>query len=175
MVEEGQRIEPAHYIPILPTVLVNGAEGIGTGWSTFIPQFDPREIVDNIRRMMAGQELLRLQPTYKGYFGEIEPSDGGRYTVTGVYEIQPDDDGNGVDRVTITELPIGSWTRNYKNMLEEMMAKDEVLEIREYHTENRVHFELEIPGASRMSTANFMKKFKLQTTISTNNYVLFDE
>jgi len=50
--EEGQSIEPEYYLPILPMVLVNGAEGIGTGWSTSIPQFNPREIVENMRRMM---------------------------------------------------------------------------------------------------------------------------
>ena len=37
LVEEGQSIEPNYYLPIIPMVLVNGAEGIGTGWSTFIP------------------------------------------------------------------------------------------------------------------------------------------
>lgn len=52
LVEEGQSIEPNYYLPILPMVLVNGAEGIGTGWSTFIPQFNPREIVENVRRLM---------------------------------------------------------------------------------------------------------------------------
>jgi len=35
--EEGQSIEPNYYLPIIPLTLVNGAEGIGTGWSTFIP------------------------------------------------------------------------------------------------------------------------------------------
>ena len=50
--EEGQSIEPNHYLPIIPLSLVNGAEGIGTGWSTFIPQHNPRDIVDNIRRLM---------------------------------------------------------------------------------------------------------------------------
>lgn len=32
-------------MPIVPTVLVNGAEGIGTGWSTSIPNFNPRDLV----------------------------------------------------------------------------------------------------------------------------------
>ena len=32
--EEGMSIEPKYYLPIIPLVLVNGAEGIGTGWST---------------------------------------------------------------------------------------------------------------------------------------------
>jgi len=36
--------------------LVNGAEGIGTGWSTFIPQFNPRDIVENIRRYFRNEE-----------------------------------------------------------------------------------------------------------------------
>lgn len=44
------------YCPIIPTVLVNGAEGIGTAWSTKVPNYNPREIVENIRRMIRGEE-----------------------------------------------------------------------------------------------------------------------
>jgi DNA topoisomerase-2 len=51
----------------------------------------------------------------------------------------------GGDELEITELPIGKWTRDYKNFLEELAAKDEIDEIREYHQENRVHFILKIP------------------------------
>jgi len=41
-------------------VLVNGAEGIGTGWSTKIHNHDPREIIANIRRMMKGEEPIPM-------------------------------------------------------------------------------------------------------------------
>ncbi|VDK61437.1 unnamed protein product [Anisakis simplex] len=54
--EENQRIEPEWYCPIIPMVLVNGAEGIGTAWSTKVPNYNPREIVDNIRRMIHGEQ-----------------------------------------------------------------------------------------------------------------------
>ncbi|KAJ3363539.1 DNA topoisomerase 2 [Kappamyces sp. JEL0680] len=37
--DDGQSIEPEWYIPILPMILVNGGEGIGTGWSTAIPNY----------------------------------------------------------------------------------------------------------------------------------------
>lgn len=40
--DEGQSIEPKHYLPIIPMTLVNGSEGIGTGWSTYIPCHNPR-------------------------------------------------------------------------------------------------------------------------------------
>jgi DNA topoisomerase-2 len=48
-------------------VLVNGAEGIGTGWSTSIPCFNPREIVDNLKLMMKGNEPVIMKPWYKGF------------------------------------------------------------------------------------------------------------
>ena len=49
------------------------------------------------------------------------------------------------DEVEITELPVGKWTRDYKNFLEELVVKEEIEDIREYHQENRVHFILKIP------------------------------
>ena len=59
-------------MPILPTVLINGAEGIGTGWSTFIPNYNPRDIVENLKRLIQGQELVPMQPWYRGFTGSIE-------------------------------------------------------------------------------------------------------
>lgn len=50
--EEGLSIEPNFYLPIIPMALVNGADGIGTGWSTFIPCHNPRDVVENIRNLM---------------------------------------------------------------------------------------------------------------------------
>jgi DNA topoisomerase-2 len=54
-------------MPILPMVLVNGAEGIGTGWSTFIPNYSPREIAANLKRLLQGLPLEPMQPWYKGF------------------------------------------------------------------------------------------------------------
>ena len=55
--DDGQSIEPEWYIPILPLVLVNGCEGIGTGWSTSIPNHNPLDIISNIRGMMRGEAM----------------------------------------------------------------------------------------------------------------------
>lgn len=58
--DDNQRVEPEWYIPIIPTVLVNGAEGIGTGWASKIPNYDIREIISNINRMLDGEEPLPM-------------------------------------------------------------------------------------------------------------------
>lgn len=58
--DDNQKVEPEWYIPIIPMVLVNGAEGIGTGWACKIPNYDVREIVNNINRMLSHQEALQM-------------------------------------------------------------------------------------------------------------------
>jgi DNA topoisomerase-2 len=113
--------------------LVNGAEGIGTGWSTFIPGFNPRDLVDNLRRIMRREPYLTMMPWYKGFQGTIELTSAlsKNYTIRGCYQVLGDHLTS--DELEITELPVGKWTRDYKNFLEELAAKDEIDEIREYH------------------------------------------
>ena len=62
--DDNQRVEPKWYIPIIPMVLINGAEGIGTGWACKLPNYDAREIVNNVRRMLDGldpQPMVMMQ------------------------------------------------------------------------------------------------------------------
>ena len=89
-VDEGMKIEPVWYVPILPTVLVNGSEGIGTGWSSSIPQYNPLDIAKNILHKMNNEPLEEMMPWYRGYTGEIKEIAGGKnsngakvYSVTG--------------------------------------------------------------------------------------------
>merc|ERR1719183_3490235 len=57
--EEGQRIEPLWYAPIIPMVLVNGALGIGTGWSTEVPNYDPREVIANLKLFLRRKKMKK--------------------------------------------------------------------------------------------------------------------
>ena len=52
-------------------MLVNGADGIGTGWSTFIPNYNPSDIVANLRNLLAGEEMEDMHPWYVGVAGII--------------------------------------------------------------------------------------------------------
>ena len=81
--DDGQFIEPKHYVPILPMVLVNGAEGIGTGWSSSVPMYNPREIVSNLRRMMDGLEPEKMLPWYRGFGGAMQEEKEGSYVSYG--------------------------------------------------------------------------------------------
>lgn len=48
-------------------VLVNGSEGIGTGWSTYVPNYNPRDIVANIMRLLKNEPMVPMDPWYKGF------------------------------------------------------------------------------------------------------------
>lgn len=72
--DDNQRIEPEWYCPILPMVLINGADGIGTGWSTKIPNYDIREVVANLRRMLDGLDplpMVRLSVLSSGFDSDV--------------------------------------------------------------------------------------------------------
>ena len=54
--DDNQKIEPVWYIPIIPMLLVNGADGIGTGWMTKIPNYNPPDIVKCLRAILEEEE-----------------------------------------------------------------------------------------------------------------------
>ncbi|KAL3140495.1 hypothetical protein ABBQ32_005081 [Trebouxia sp. C0010 RCD-2024] len=144
--EEGQQIEPEWYLPILPVVLINGAEGIGTGWSTSIPNYNPKDLVDNMKRLLAGEQPVEMQPWYRDFSGTImevpSKTAGKSYTLNGVVS-QRD-----ATTLEVTELPIRKWTQDYKEFLETLIKPEDknapalIEEYKEYHTDTEVHFQL---------------------------------
>lgn len=116
LVEENQSIEPDWYLPILPLILINGSEGIGTGWSSYIPCFSPRQLAENFIDKINGKDFKELAPFYKGFQGEVVKIEEYSYNLYGKFF------WNNDGCLEITELPIGVWTRNYKIMLEKYMG-----------------------------------------------------
>ncbi|GAA5863655.1 hypothetical protein JCM3774_001204 [Rhodotorula dairenensis] len=173
--DDGQSIEPNWYIPVLPMVLVNGTDGIGTGWSSYIPNFNPSDIVANLRRKLAGEEMEPMHPWYRGFRGTIEKADKDGYKCSGLIERLDD------STVEITELPIRTWTQNYKEMLESWVAGTEkqtawVKDYKEYHTDTTVHFvvTLTTAGKEAIEKDGLEKVFKISGKVNTSNMVCFD-
>ncbi|XP_035528149.1 DNA topoisomerase 2-alpha isoform X2 [Morone saxatilis] len=174
--DDNQRVEPEWYMPIIPTVLVNGAEGIGTGWASKIPNYNVREIVSNIHRMLNGDEPLPMLPNYKGFRGTIEHVMDNQFMNSGEVAI--------IDSTTIeiSELPVKSWTQTYKeNVLEPMLNGTEkvpslITDFREYHTDTTVRFVIKMTEEKlrEAEAAGLHKVFKLQSPLTCNSMVLFD-
>ena len=114
--DDGQSVEPIYYVPIIPMILVNGTKGIGTGFSTDIMCYNPSQIIAYIKHKLAGAAVApSIEPYYKNFKGTIRRVSDTKYLLKGCYTILDD------KKIRITELPIGTWTDDYKSFLENLI------------------------------------------------------
>jgi DNA topoisomerase-2 len=122
--DEGDLVEPEYYLPVVPMLAINGSIGIGTGYSTDIPPHKPEDIICLLRhRLQGSMDTLAGRPQdpwWFGFKGTIHRIDDMTWHTKGLYVL--DDDKH---TVTITELPVGTWTKDYKAFLEERLDVEE--------------------------------------------------
>jgi DNA topoisomerase II len=184
--DDGQQVEPYYYVPILPMVLVNGMTGIGTGFSTNIPSFNPLDICKNIKNIIDNKEFKTMIPWFHQFKGTIIKTGGKTFMSKGIYNIINN------TTIEITELPIGRWTEDYKEILNKMViertskneSKGIILDYENQSTDTTVYFKVYLkPGylsSAQWSEDNIdkiEKDFKLATTKHTSltNIHLYNE
>jgi len=183
--DDGQLVEPECYLPVLPLLLVNGCVGIGTGFSTDVPCHNPADIVKALRARLTAEikdfSAVALKPWYYGYTGAISAAPDGKGWITkGRYTFADDDAAH----VKITELPVGTWTQDYKEFLEEFISDDggkDKKPLRDVENNNNdmdVAFTLKMdPDAyheARAYPEEFEKRYRLTGSIRSTNMVAFD-
>ena len=190
--DDGVAVEPETYFTTIPMLLVNGSIGIGTGFSTDILPYNPVDLISAIKDRISGSvaDLTKrsFQPWWLGFRGAVKAMDGGKgWSTSGI--IKWDDEKH---QIRIKELPIGMWTRDYKEFLEGMLAgecagmdeqggKLTLKSFEEAYNDVDVDFILTLSESSywhfRQTPAyetEFMSKFKLISTFRLTNMVAFD-
>lgn len=174
--DEGQSIEPEFFCPIIPLLLVNGSQGIGTGWSTFIPPHSPQDVLDYIRaKLDVHQEAIEvsdlpaIRPYARGFQGTIEESKKG-YTSFGTIEKHTD------KLLQIDELPLRCWTTSYKEFLLKLREGGKISSFIENHTTSKVSFTVKVNRTQmrKHEKTGLIKAFKLSKNLATTNMNAFD-
>jgi DNA topoisomerase II len=132
--DDGLPVEPEWYAPLLPMLLVNGARGIGTGYSTNVPPYNPTQLKAMLVKWLGGTAGALdevLTPYYRGFKGTIA-EDG---TVVGVYRKEKDD-------FVVTELPPGTWTQDYREWLEKQLTDGTVKDFVDTSTDTEVNLRI---------------------------------
>ena len=160
--DDGSFVEPIFYVPIICMSLVNGMEGIGTGFSTNVPMYNPIDIIKNTRRRINGQSPKVLEPYVRGFKGSIEKVSEFVYKSRGIYEVQ------GMF-VKITELPLNSWTNTYKTFLEGLIEKKVIKSYTESCTDEVVNFSVTLETVP----SDIEVALKLSSTFRTSNMHLY--
>jgi DNA topoisomerase-2 len=161
--DDGKPIEPDFYVPVIPTVLVNGTEGIGTGFSSYVPPFNPKDICNNIERILSKRPIIPMTPWFKNFKGRVFTNNAGIWITEGVWKKMH-------NKLIITELPPGHWTQNYKEYLDTLVEEKIIKEYTNNSTTDEVHFE--IMGYTGKD-ADVVKTFRLQKSVHITNMHLF--
>ncbi|KAG6071775.1 hypothetical protein E4U33_003509 [Claviceps sp. LM78 group G4] len=182
--DDDKPIEPEIYSPVIPMVLVNGADGIGTGWSTNIPNYHPEDIVKNLRRRMGRLDdgdteekpFETMMPWFRGWKGSSEPAGPDRYKFNGIArqnELNPNE-------IIVTELPIRMWTDDFKARLEKVISGVDgptwIRDYKEFNDHKTVHFEIMVDEKimPKILEEGILERFKLMKQVATSNLVAFD-
>jgi DNA topoisomerase-2 len=144
--DDGTPVEPMFYVPIIPMQLINGGKGIGTGFSTDILNYNPLEVMDYVKNVLEGKPNAPILPYYTGFKGQITSLSENKYLIKGVYQVLSD------KQVRITELPIGTWTDDYKKYIEDLI-------------------DVKTTAAEAASEADKKKKTKKATTQQVKDYI----
>ncbi len=169
-----EKAEPKIYYPIIPIHLLNGINGIATGYSTFFASYNPFDLISWIKAKINETEFPKLIPFYDGYGGEISLFEK-TMKVKGTDEEKiirgfrskgkmiEEEDGS----LHIIELPLFIWTKNYKNMLDDMIEEKKLKDYRQYSKSNTVYIILE-------GFTGDVKELALERTHSLNNMTILD-
>jgi DNA topoisomerase II len=176
--DDNHLIEPEYYIPVIPLVLINGIAGIGTGFSTNLPPFNPLDVIRYLQMKLQSRDSelasFSFVPYYRDFKGTVAAVEHveHKFTVAGLYEIIDD------TTLHISELPVGTWTMPYILFLDGLLDLKKIKDFVNNSTEHDVDIRITLfPGhlvEMQREPTGIHKFFKLTTSLSTANMHLFD-
>jgi DNA topoisomerase-2 len=158
--DDGTKIEPEVYYPILPFVLINGNEGIGTGFAMRVLSYNPIEIKEQINNLIANKKAKVLLPWYKGFTGKIEKmeKEGGEISIAIKGVIIKE----SLTTLRITQLPIGMFWENYKEFLNKLEDEGVIKDYEDNSTEKQFDFLIRTTkDITSLPEEKLLEKFKL--------------
>lgn len=154
--DDGDRIEPKFFIPMLPMLLINGAEGTGNGFKSDILSYAVPDIVKALKELMKhGEVKTKLLPHINGFTGTIAKVDK-QVTFTGKYKIV------NTTKIHITELPPSYNNDSYKELLNKLIDKGLIKDYANNSTEDAWDWIIEVPRTtSSLDDEALLKMFGL--------------
>ena len=199
VIDEGEEIEPVTFYPIIPMQLINGALGIGTGHSTFIPNYNPLDICYWLEAKILGCTLPEIKPWYREFDGEIEikvkkptpktESEDEDFTETEEDSDDPDNvltdrftkrsmrttgcfeiTGNVRKKVIVKEIPVGRSIFKYKTFLDKLREEKKITRYDNHSTHDKPHFEIYGMKTATLRTLKLIKSYGLSNMVMLDNY-----
>lgn len=198
--DEGETVEPEYYVPILPMVLINGTEGIGTGWSSEISCYNPMDLIQCVKSWLSNKmyemnndndndnhnndnnndDVKEKDNIIMSVYPEIHPWYRGFYgTIEKVNDNKYITKGviekvvqKSVTKTIVKECPIELWTDKFKDNLDKLLEEKKIKSIKNNSTDVKIHIEIEELKENGIECT--LESLGLTSTLSMSNMVLFN-
>lgn len=171
-IDEGVEVEPDFFLPIVPTILLNGSSGIAVGYSTNILNRNPIDVVDACLDFLRGKKVKELKPWLREFSGtwtrdaEIQ----NKWNIAGIYKII------NTTTVRVTELPPAMTFEKYEEWLESLCDKKIIVDY-DNNSSSNVDYTLKF---NRATLKELQDNGKLENVLKVNssdteNIITLDE
>jgi len=164
--DEGEQVEPVWMLPIIPLILVNGASGIGTGFSTMIPGHRFEDVVNYTIAKIKGLQLPEIRPYFRGFRGRIEVTSGAYIAHGTMVQI-----GN---QTIVTEIPPDMTFKQFRKILEELITAGKIQSYREYMNEAAFEFHIQTQQPQTQTQTQIAHDLSLSSSYSLKNMNLWN-
>lgn len=173
---EGINIEPRYLVPIIPMLLVNGSEGISTGFSQKILPRSSKTIVSELTKILKGTKKLENvnlgNPHWNGFEGEIieDVETKGKWLVHGKMKLE------NKNTIKISEVPIGFTLDKYVEILDLLEDKNVIQSYQDKSDNDIYNFNIKVRRdfLDKYKGDKLYDKLKLIKSIS-ENYTCIDQ
>jgi len=165
---EGKDIEPVFYMPTIPLVLVNGTEGIASGYAQKILPRKLKDILKEVKNYLNGVKMNRIVPYFEGYSGKIY-FDEDSVVIQGVISKLK----NNV--ITITEIPVTYDLMGYRKVLDKLLDDKKINDYKDLSDNDTFLFEIKVTKEVYAWDNNkLFNLLKLEKRVG-ENFTLLDE
>ncbi len=158
---EGSKIEPRFYLPTLPMLLVNGSNGIASGFKQAILPRDPKEIMKYLKGRLSGKITKKQYspaPYFEGFNGTVEPGElPHQWLICGTFKKV------NTNTVEVTEIPVGIELAKYIKILHDLKDKGKIVSFKDNSNKNVFNFTIKYnrTNLAKLSDEQIMNQLKL--------------
>lgn len=170
--EEGDEIEPDYFLPIVPTVLLNGSSGIAVGFATKILNRNPLDLIDCCLKELDGKVFKEPVPWINEFNGECikDPESEGSWTWFGTYDIK------NTTTVHVSELPPGLTYSGFDYHLDKCEV-DRKIASYDNNCKGDINYTVKFTrtGLDELQKKGRLSKFLKMEKRETENFTVLDE
>ena len=169
--EEGVEIEPKFFLPIIPTILINGSSGIAVGFSSNILNRNPLDIISACESVIKERKISDVKPHNNFFTGDYvqDTENHKKWFIRGKVDVI------NTTTVKIKELPPSMTYEKYEDILD-LLVESKTIVSYEDNCKDSIDYTVKFTreSLSQLTEEKLLRTLKLEET-ETEIFTTLDE